>query len=211
MDVLSNEIIKTIPRDKTGRVIGQSTALFHPYRRLSFDVTSVVSNESEALYVSTNRNDGAEGLTCCRQPTAIAPQHDAPPISCFCFALWILKVNNAITSVSTVWNGSLRRCRCWSVIQLRFRIIHSVCAMCAIWASLPRTFLSPKSVSVALGVGEQRRGSGFRQGLTRAQRPPTSSSERRVSSAARMESQDAADGPEVHRGFICASFNQDTT
>ncbi|KAE8284397.1 WD repeat domain phosphoinositide-interacting protein 1 [Larimichthys crocea] len=26
-----------------------------------------------------------------------------------------------------------------------------------------------------------------------------------------MESQDAPDGPEVHRGFICASFNQDTT
>lgn len=157
MDVLYNEIIKTIPRDKTERVIGQSPALFHPYRRLSFDVTSVVSNESEASNVSTNRNDGAEGLTCCREPTAIAPQHDAPPISCFCFALWILKVNNAITTVSTVWNGSLRTCHRWCVIRFRFRMIHSVCVMCPIWASLPRTFLSTKSVSVALGVGEQSR------------------------------------------------------
>lgn len=35
--------------------------------------------------------------------------------------------------------------------------------------------------------------------------------DRRVSSAAPMESQDAADVSDVHRGFICASFNQDTT
>lgn len=46
--------------------------------------------------------------------------------------------------------------------------------MCAIWASLPGHSSPLKSVSVALGVGEQRRGSGFRRGSTRAQRPPTS-------------------------------------
>lgn len=48
-------------------------------------------------------------------------------------------------------------------------------------------------------------------GIDPSPRPPTSASERSGKLAAPMESQEAPDGPEVYRGFICASFNQDTT
>lgn len=81
-----------------------------------------------------------------------------------------------------------------------------------------RTFLSPKSVSVALGKSGERRREEAGSGGDRPE-PKASDLEPRSESrgreggnpAARMESQDAPDGPEAHRGFICASFNQDTT
>lgn len=62
---------------------------------------------------------------------------------------------------------ALRRgvCPC---IPRGFGIVHSVCDVCHL-SQPARTFLSPKTVSVALGVGDQRRGSGFRRGSTRAQ------------------------------------------
>lgn len=128
----------------------------------------MVSNQQEALNSSTNRNAWKEGLTCCRQPIRTQLRMTHPPISCFCFAVWILEVNNIITTVSTVSSETAHNGGCyrWSVIPFRSG---TRCVMWTIWASPARTFLSLKTVSVALGVGGQRRGSGFRRGSTRAQ------------------------------------------
>lgn len=68
---MSNEMIKTIPRDKTESLIGQSPFVLPPNRRFPFELTSAASNESEALNASTNRNGGAEGSTCHQPPTAM--------------------------------------------------------------------------------------------------------------------------------------------
>lgn len=51
---------------------------------------------------------------------------------------------------------------------LKLGIAHSFCDVCYL-SQLARTFLCLKTASVAPGVGEQRRGSGFRRRSTRAQ------------------------------------------
>lgn len=102
-------------------------------------LTASVSNQAEALISLTNRNTGEEGLTCRRHPIVTHLRVTHPPISCFCFAVWILEVNNIITTVSTDWSEKRSRRRCYrlSFILISFGTVRSVCVMCAIWASPP--------------------------------------------------------------------------
>lgn len=94
----------------------------------------MLSNESEALKSSTNWNDGAEGLTCYRGPIAIHLGVTHPPISCFCFSQWILKVNNVKI---TVPNTSWKRFFLVDLLSSSDSGYFSRCVMFVIWASLP--------------------------------------------------------------------------
>ncbi|KAF3853395.1 hypothetical protein F7725_014083, partial [Dissostichus mawsoni] len=77
-----------------------------------------------------------------------------------------------------------------------------------------RTFLPPEECDRGVWSRGAEEGKRVPAGIDPSPRPPTSASERRSDPAAAMEpqeSQDAPDGLEEQRAFICASFNQDTT
>lgn len=86
-----------------------------------------------------------------------------------------------------------------------------VCHVCHL-SQPARTFLSPEECERGAWSRGAEEGKRVPAGIDPSpEASDLDTGERRRSSAVRMESQDAPDALEAPRGFICASFNQDTT
>lgn len=90
----SNQIIKTIPHDKTESKTGQSPVF--PLKQAARLIDSCLLKPFLDFINLTNRKAREACRRMVGKPITMYLRVTHPPISCFCFPVWTLEVNNTI-------------------------------------------------------------------------------------------------------------------